>query len=211
MKKRILWLVLATVVFALAGCGSNDRPLIQTTISSDPAVDGDIVDVAGVRTVSLVSRDALTGVLAGVDPVNNDVYRAFLDFPLTWIPTNHIINSATLSIVIRSVTVVPPTATIPLRIELVSFDPPLIGNDFDRSILLPLATTVVSPPISSADVNREVNIDVTSLMAEAQFRRLPDFQVRILQDNDLLTTVPGLVEIDEETVANEPRLTVVHF
>lgn len=211
MKKRILWLVLATVVFALAGCGSNDRPLIQTTISSDPAVDGDIVDVAGVRTVSLVSRDALTGVLAGVDPVNNDVYRAFLDFPLTRIPTNHIINSATLSIVIRSVTVVPPTATIPLRIELVSFDPPLIGNDFDRSILLPLATTVVSPPISSADVNREVNIDVTSLMAEAQFRRLPDFQVRILQDNDLLTTVPGLVEIDEETVANEPRLTVVHF
>ncbi|MBU5612092.1 hypothetical protein [Geomonas azotofigens] len=211
MKKRILWLVLAAVLVALAGCGSSDRPLIQTAIASDPAVDGDILDVAGVRTVSLVTRDALPGVLAGVDPVNDDVYRAFLSFPLTRIPTNDLISSATLSIVIRSVTVSPPTATIPLRIELVSFDPPLVGNDFDQNILLPLKTTFVSPPISSADVNREVNIDVTALMAEAQFRRLPDFQVRILQDNDLLTTVPGLVEIDEATVANEPRLTVVHY
>ncbi|MBU5635269.1 hypothetical protein KOM00_00805 [Geomonas sp. Red69] len=211
MKRRILWLVFAVVLVALAGCGSSDRPLIETTISSDPAVDGDIVDAAGVRTVSLVNRDGLPGVLAGVDPVNDDVYRAFLHFPLTRVPANHAISSATLSVVIRSVTVVPPTATIPLRIELVSFDPPIITNDFDRAILLPLAATVVSPPITSADVNREVNIDVTSLMAEAQFRGLPDFQVRILQDNDLLTTVPGIVEIDEATVANEPRLTVVHF
>ncbi|WP_224984303.1 hypothetical protein [Geomonas agri] len=211
MKKRFLWLVLAAVLVALAGCGGNDRPLVQTTIPSDPAVDGDIVDVAGVRTISLVTRDALPGVLAGVDPVNDDVYRAFLSFPLDRIPVNHVISSATLSIVIRSVTVSPPTATIPLRIELVSFTPPLIGTDFDQSILLPLKTTFVLPPISSADVNREVNIDVTSLMAEAQFQRLPDFQVRIMQDNDLLTTVPGLVEIDEATVANEPLLTVVHF
>ncbi|UPU35830.1 hypothetical protein M1B72_20690 [Geomonas paludis] len=211
MKKRILWLVLAAVLVALAGCGGGeDRPLIETTIASDPAVDGDIVDVAGVRTVSLVTRDALPGVLAGVDPVNDDVYRAFLSFPLTAIPVNHIIRSATLSIVIRSVTVVPPTATIPLRLELVAFDPPLVGNDWDRTILLPLANPVVVS-VSSADVNREVNIDVTSLMDEAQFRRLPDFQVRILQDDDLNTAVPGIVEIDEATVANEPRLTVVHF
>ena len=217
MKRNLVWLLLAAMLVALAGCGGgDDRPLVTTEISRDAAADGDIVqDIANVRTVTLVGLDSAATVFAGVDPLNDDVYRAFLSFPLTSIPFNAVIRSATLSIVIRSVTVSPPSAAIPIRIELVSFDPtlipPLVGSYFDRAVLLPLpASTLISPPITSADVNGEVIVDVTTLMVEAQLRQLNDFQVRILQENDFTTTVPGLIEIDE-IFPSEPLLTVVWF
>jgi len=213
MKRNFIWLIMALVVFAVAGCGGghDDRTFIETQIVSDAGVDGDIVQTpGGARTVTLVGRDAVAGVLAGIDPVTGDEYRAFLDFPLGgFVPLNAIIQSATLSIVIRSVTVSPPTATIPIRIELVDFAPPLVASDFDRTLLLPLAATTIVPPISSADVNGEVTVNVTSLMAEAQLRGLPSFQVRILEDFGF--AVPGLVEIDESNDANAPLLTVVYF
>ena len=215
MRRNLVWLVLAVLMLAITGCGSSgdDRVFVETVIASDPAVDGDIVDVAGVQTpiVSLVQRDALLGVRAGVDISNDDVYRAFLHFPLASVPLNARIESATLSMVIRSVTVLPPTASIPIRIELVSFTPPLIPDDFDRILLPPIVSTSIVPPISSLDVNREVVVDVTPLMVEAQFRGLDNFQVRILQQDDFTTQVPGLIEIDEATGANEPLLTVVYF
>lgn len=217
MKRRLIGLVLAVVLIAMAGCGGgSDEPVfVQKTIVSDANVDGDIVDAGGIRTVSLVTRDGLDGILAGIDPGTGDEYRAFIDFPLTSVPLNARIQSATLSIVVKSLTVpvVPSNATVPVRIELVSFDPtlnpPLIPSYFDRTILLPLATTTIVPPISSTDVNREVNIDVTSLMVEAQLRGEPDFQVRLLEDFGIVT--PGLVEIDESSDANAPLLTVVYF
>ena len=199
----------AAVMLAMAGCGGghDDRPLIETVIPSDPDVDGDIVQSpAGVRTVTFVGP-GITGVFAGVDPDFDDVYRAFLHFPLDSVPLNATIQSATLSIVIRRV--FPATAlAIPIRIELVSFAPPLESNDF---LLPPLASTTIIPPISFNDVNREVNVDVTALMVQAQINGEPAFQVRIMQDNDILTAVPGRIEIDEATVANEPLLTVVYF
>ena len=209
MKRNLIGLMMALLMFTVVGCGGgSDRDLIEVVIPSDAAVDGDIVDSAGVRTVTLVGRDAVPGVLAGVDPANGDEYRAFLDFPLGIVPFNARIHSALLSIVIRSVTVLPPTGEVPVRIELVSFVPPLVASDFDRSILLPLETTTIVPPISSADVNREVNVNVTSLMVEAQLRGLPRFQVRILEDFGFVS--PGLIEIDESSEANAPQLIVVY-
>lgn len=211
MKRTLGWLLLAVVLFAVSGCGGgHDEPaFVETSIISDADVDGDIVDVNGVRTVTLVGRDAVPGVLAGIDPVSGDEYRAFLDFPLTSVPLNAQIQSAILTIRIRSVTVLPTTATVPIRIELVSFEPPLLASDFDRSLLLPLASTTIVPPISSGDVNNDVDINVTQLMVEAQLRGLPDFQVRILED--LGFTVPGLVEIDETSDTVAPLLRVVYF
>lgn len=212
MRRNLIWVVLAVVMFAVTGCGSSsdDRVFVETVIASDPAVDGDIVDVAGIATpiVSLVNRDGLLGVRAGVDIGNDDIYRAFLHFPLTSVPLNARIDSATLSIVIRSVTVLPPTASIPIRIELVSFTPPLIPGDFDQ---LPTLSAPIIATISSLDVSREVNVDVTPLMVQAQIRGLDNFQIRILQENDFTTAIPGLIEIDEATAANEPLLTVVYF
>lgn len=213
MKRNLIWLVLAVMMLALTGCGSSsdDRVFVETVIPSDPVVDGDIVDVAGIATpiVSLVGRDGLLSVRAGVDIANDDVYRAFLHFPLASVPLNARIESATLSIVISRV--FSPSASVPIRIELVSFTPPLIPDDFDRILLPPLSSTSIVPAISSLDVNREVNVDVTPLMVEAQFRGLDNFQVRILQEDDFTTAIPGLIEIDEATAANEPLLTVVWF
>jgi hypothetical protein len=210
MKGKLLGMVLAALLLVVAGCGGgNDgRPLIETRIPSDLAVDADIVNAGGVLTVTRAST--VNGIFAGVDPGNDDVYRAFLHFPLTTVPLNARIRSAELGIVIRSVTVLPPTATIPIWIELVSFDPPVVASDFDRTLLLPLESVSISPPISSADVNREVVVDVTPLMVEAQLRGLRFFQVRIFQENDFTTAVPGMIEIDESTQENAPLLTVVY-
>ena len=62
MRRNLIWLVLAVAMLAMTGCGSSDdRVFVETVIASDPAVDGDIVDVAGIATpiVSLVGRDGL--------------------------------------------------------------------------------------------------------------------------------------------------------
>lgn len=210
MKKYLIGMVLAVALFAMAGCGGGDDhvDLFETVISSDIAVDGDIVeDTTGARAVT--RADTVPGIFAGVDPVNEFIYRAFLHFPLDSVPLNAAISSATLSIVIRSVDLVALNATIPIRIELVSFVPPLIISDFD---LLPaLASTDIFPAISAADVNREVKVNVTGLMREAQRLGLDDFQIRIRQVDDFTTAFPGRIEIDEELAANEPLLTVVYF
>ncbi|ACH37283.1 lipoprotein, putative [Citrifermentans bemidjiense Bem] len=210
MKGKLLGLVLVGLLLVMAGCGGghDERPVIETTIPSDVAVDADILNSRGVLTVTPAST--VNGVFAGVDPnpTKDDVYRAFLHFPLATVPLNARIRSADLSIVIKSLTVLPPATTVPIRIELVSFTPPVEATDFNQ--LLPLQSVSIFPPISSADVNREVVVDVTPLMVEAQIRGLRFFQVRIFQENDLTTPVPGLVEIDEETKVNAPLLTVVY-
>lgn len=154
-------------------------------------------------------------VFAGIDPVARTEFRAFLDFPLTGaggVPGNAIIDSAFLDIQIDSLT--PGVGSIPILIDLVSFQPPtLLETDFDRSLQPALASVVVSPPISEADVGTNVSIDVTPLMVEAQNLGLVDFQVRIMQD--LGPAIPILMEIDDTTGANRdtfaPLLTVNYF
>src|SRR5947208_2501952 len=93
-------------------------------------------------------------VFAGIDPVTRTEFRAFLDFPLTGaggIPGNAIIDSAFLDIYVNSIQ--PNVGTIPILIELVSFQPPtLLATDFDRSIQPALASVVVSPPLTQADI-----------------------------------------------------------
>jgi len=158
--------------------------------------------------VTQVAPPAVNSVFAGVRPVTLEEFRAFLDFPLGSIPLNGIISSATLDIFIDSIDVVPPAASIPVRIELVSFPPPLLGSDFDRVILPPLATTTIL--LSAADLNRHVLVDVTHLMATAQANQLPRFQIRLLEDFGFVA--PGLIEIDDSLVtATAPLLRVRFF
>lgn len=208
MKGKLLGLVLVGLLLVMAGCGGghDERPIIETTIPSDVAIDAHVVDSGGIL---MPPASLVNGVLAGVnpDPTKDEVYRAFLHFPLTTVPLNARIRSADLGIVISGLTVLPPTVNVPIKIELVAFDPPVAASDFN--LLLPLATVVISPPISSADINREVVVDVTPLMVEAQFQKLKFFQVRISQENDLTTPAPGMIRIDE-TNANAPLLTVVY-
>jgi hypothetical protein len=214
-------LAIGYAAISLTGCGGGDGgvgppPLAVTTqIQSDPAFDGDIENTSPISfTITQGMSPTVQSVFAGIDPVARTEFRAFLDFPLTGaggVPGNAIIDSAFLDIHIDSLQ--PTIGTIPIVIELVSFQPPtLLATDFDRSLQPPLASVVISPPISQTDVGTNVSIDVTPLMVEAQHLGLVDFQVRILED---LGGGPILLEIDDTTGASRgtfaPLLTVTYF
>jgi hypothetical protein len=215
-------LAITVAVISLAGCGGGDGgvapppPILTTQILSDPGFDGDIEQTSPLAfTITQGMSPAVQTVFAGINPATLTEFRAFLDFPLTGaggVPGDAIIDSAFLDIHIDSLQ--PGVGTIPILIELVSFQPPtLLETDFDRTLQPPLASVVLSPPISQADVGTNVSIDVTSLMVEAQNLGLVDFQVRIMED--LGPAIPILMEIDDTTGANRdtfaPLLTVTYF
>lgn len=218
MKRTYLATIMILMAIALAGCGgggSSTPTNIVTQIVSDPTLNGDIEQNA--PNTFTVTQGNVQSVFAGIDPATNLETRAFLHFPLTGaggVPGNAVIVSAFLDIVISSISPNPLVGTIPIRIDLVDFQPPnLVGSDFDRVNLPALATTTISPPISDADFGQHVSIDVTSLMVEAQRLGLANFQVRILEDLGVVN--PGLIEINDTTGPNRstlaPLLEVTYF
>jgi predicted small lipoprotein YifL len=224
MKKTLLSAIMVFMILALAGCGNGGGGTIApativTQILTDPVYDGDILRTSPTTsTVTQGMTPTVQSVFAGRDPANPpDEFRAFLDFPLSGpngVPANAVIVSATLDIVINNVFPQLPGDTIPIRIDLVSFQPPtLLTSDFDLGIQPALASTTIVPSISSMDVNHHVFVDVTSLMVLAQNLVLPDFQVRILEDPG--APFPGLIEINDTTGAFRgalaPLLQVEYF
>lgn len=209
MRKLVLVLSILLLTLAVAGCGGggDDRPLQGRQILSDDAVDADVVRdaVNGSLTVTPATRDGV--VFAGIDPVTLDEYRAFLDFPLGAVPEWGIIQAASLDIFINAIH--PPAGSVPIRLELVSFAPPVIATDFQRDTLPPLAVKTIDPPITARDVGNHVVVDVTDFMRIAQANKLPRFQVRVMED--LGVVVPGLIEIDDSDVLETAPLLRVAF
>jgi hypothetical protein len=210
MKRTFLALMTVWVILLAAGCGEGGDSHHRFTgeILSDANIDGDIrLDPnTGFLTVTRVVNDAAVSVFAGVNPSTLEESRAVLDFNLDSVPLDAVIDSATLDIVIDSI--LPINGSIPLRIDLVDFAPPLVGTDFDRALLPPLETMTVVPPVSPADLNLHLLIDVTALMTVAQVEGRADFQIRILEDFGIAVS-PGLIEIDERSDATAPLLKVV--
>jgi len=218
MQLRTLAITLAFGILGLAGCGgdNSDPPRrVTTDILSDSRFDGDIEQVSANSYVVTQGMDSnVQSVFAGIDPVSGTEFRAFLDFPLSGsggVPLNAFIESATLEIYIDSLH--PTSGVLPIRVDLVAFQPPtLIETDYDRTQQPALASVVVSPDISSTDVGEFVPINVTALMREAQRRGLVDFQVRIMED--LGPAIPVLMVIDDTIGANRatyaPLLTVTY-
>ncbi len=211
MKRIFLAAIMVFLVLSPIGCGhsSSSTPIFTTFIISDPVYDGDIQDNGTITPISPL----IQSVFAGIDPFGTE-FRAFLDFPLTGsngVPGNAVIDSAFLDIVIDSVS--SSGNAIPIRIDLVYFQPPtLVSTNFYRNQLPPLAS--IAFYIFPADAGHRVNVDVTSLMAEAQRLGLPDFQIRILQDL-VVPVIPGIIEIDDRTGLNRvsfaPQLQVNYF
>ena len=196
--------------------GGNGAPQTFTTqILSDSRFDGDIEQTSQTTfTITQGMSPTVQTVFAGIDPAAGTEFRAFLDFPLTGpggVPGNAAISSAFLEFFVDDLQ--PNTGKLPVRIDLVAFPQPMIGTDFDRTAQPALASVIVTPDISSADLGKFVPIDVTTLMVEAQRRGLGDFQVRIMED--LGPPISVLMIIDDSTGANRstraPLLTVTYF
>jgi hypothetical protein len=222
MKRTSLAAIMVFISLTLLGCGHRDRDVhdqFVTLILSDSAIDGDIVrdPTTGLFTVTQGMNSNVQSVFAGINPDTNAEYRAFLDFPLTGsggVPGNAVIVSAILDIVINSISPQPLTGTIPIRIDLVSFQTTtLLEADFDRALQPALVTATITPPISQVDFGQHVSLDVTTLMQEAQRLGLANFQVRILEDSGAAS--PGLIEITDTTGPNRrnlaPALQVTYF
>jgi hypothetical protein len=218
---KSLTLAIACAAISLTGCGGDHGghgppPAVTRQIQSDPGFDGDIEQTSQISfAITQGMSPTVQSVFAGIDPVARTEFRAFLDFPLTGaggVPGDAVIDSAFLDVYINSLQ--PNIGTIPILIELVSFQPPtLLETDFDRTLQPSLASLVLNPPISQADVGTNVSIDVTPLMIEAQRLGLLDFQLRIMED--LGPAIPILVEINDTTGVDRgslaPLLTVTYF
>jgi hypothetical protein len=211
--------VVVGALLGLAGCGGGDgdrmAPQFTTQILSDAGFDGDIEQTSpGGYVVTQGMSPNVQSVFAGIDPVAQTEFRAFLDFPLSGsggVPGDAFIDSAFLEFFVDDLQ--PGNGSVPIRVELVSFQPPnLIGTDFDRTIQPPLAAVVVSGEVNGADVGHFVPVDVTSLMIRAQQLGLVDFQVRVMED--VGPAIYTLMVIDDTTGANRqsraPLLTVTY-
>lgn len=201
--KRIFLAALLVFTLALAGCGdgSSVPPPIVTDILSDPTYDGYISQDPTTGAFTVTQGNPLH-LFAGVDPATGLEYRAFLDFPLSTVPFNANIASATLSVFVNDFQ--PRTSpVVPVEIDLVAFQPlTLAGTDFT---LPPIASRTV--PFYPTDVNNYVLIDMTSLLLQAQIlTSFTDFQVRIL-----VPGTPGFIEIDDTTTTLAPLLEVAYF
>ena len=178
MHVRIPVIAVACGILSLSGCGGGgDGDIIvgqpqpfTSRIISDSRFDGDIEQITPTSfTVTQGMSTNVQSVFAGIDPVGGTEFRAFLDFPLTGaggVPSNAVIDSAFLEIYIDDLQ--PITGALPIRVDLVAFQPPtLLETDFSRTQQPALATVIVTPDIDRRDVGTFVPIDVTTLMEEA--------------------------------------------
>jgi hypothetical protein len=202
----------ACALLCLAGCGGDRPPVVPppvvTHILSNPRFDGDIEQTSispPSYTVTQGMSSSVQSVLAGIDPNARTEFRAFLNFPLGGsggVPLNAFIDSAFLEL--RVANVVPVNGSVPIRVELVTFQPPtLLGTDFDRRALPPLGAVLVNGNVTGADIGWFVPVDVTSLMIQVQQRGLVDFQVRIMED--LGPASFTLMVIDNPITSDRPQ------
>lgn len=217
VRIHVSWVALAAALLGLSACGGGggggSPQQFTTQILTDPAYDGDIEQTSpGAYVVTQGMSSSVQSTFAGIDPVAGTEFRTFLDFPLSGsggVPGDAIIDTAFLEFYVNNIE--PPNGAVPIRVDLVSFQPPnLIGTDFDRNIQPALASALVQGDVNSADVGNFVSVDVTPLMIRAQQMGLVDFQVRILED--LGPAILTLVEINDSTAADRrsraPLLTV---
>ena len=228
MKKRCSLVIATLLVLALMGCGHedhHDHVVVAPTVAeifSDPTLDGDLTKDLATGLIGAPTVASNTGnVLAGIDvspvtgvPISES--RGFLIFPLAPLPSNASIQFASITVFVNNVSfVTSSTAPIPFlldSIDTVAFPPPIVSGDFDSAFLMSRSLSFFG-----RDAGTFVEINVTSLLADAQTRLLPQFEVRFLFDQSQFlndpTTTQGLIEIDDKATntSRAPNLHVEFF
>ena len=215
MRKPLCLAVGVILLLSLSACsGGDDRTVFVAQILSDQQADGDIAFYPFSSTFAVTNGPAT--LFFGIDVSDPGVpeYRAFLDFPLDGatggdvVPAGARIRSATIEVFINEVSF---AFTVPTLIDLVSY--PIGGLrpvDFDSPPLTYPDGSLAYRTLEffSSDQGNYVLIDVTPLLAEAQRRGLPDFQLRFLLD--FVPRAEGLVGIEDLPSASitAPLLTV---
>lgn len=216
--RRLRYLGLAVILaLALAGCGDNDsdvRTVFSAEILSDASLDGDL-SLAPWETVPLVTPATdFNEILIGVDGVGVE-YRGFVHFPFDGstagdiIPSDADVRFAYVEFFVSSVNFI---GTADFLMDLVSFPPPLVPDDYFRDfphVTIPLASRTF--PMRSDDLYGFVRIEVTPLMREAIRLGLPDFQIRILLDLDFTFGQFGVEDIPGRTGTFTAPLLYVEY
>jgi hypothetical protein len=211
-KIGILGLV-GVLALALAGCGggSSGPDLFVFEQLSDQTVDAYIA-YTGVGSPTIFPATDTHTIQIGVDAGGTE-YRGFLDFPIGGIPITANVQFAFIEVFVGSV---PFGADVPVLVELVDFQPPvLIESDFFRSPPDPFLPPVQGIPIfnffpeDAVSPRPKIRIEVTSLVQRALQRLQPDFQIRLLLDP--LALGPAIVTLDDGAANTAPLLHVEYF
>ena len=215
MRKPLCLAVGAILLLSLSACsGGDDRTVFVAQILSDQQADGDIAFFPFSSAYQVTNGPAT--LFFGIDASDPGIpeYRAFLDFPLDGatgggvVPVGARIRAATVEVFVNEVSF---AITVPTLIDLVSY--PIGGLravDYDSPPLTYPDGLFASRTLEffSSDQGNYVLIDVTPLLAEAQRRGLPDFQLRFLLD--FVPRAAGLVGIEDlpSAAITAPLLTV---
>jgi hypothetical protein len=212
--RRLLYLgVAAILVLALAGCGDGDpRTVFVAEVLSDVSVDGDISLAPGETVPLITPATAFNEILIGVDGIGVE-YRGFVHFPFNGstagdiVPSDADVRFAYLEFFVSSVNLI---GTADFLMDLVSFPPPLVPDDYFRDVTIPLASRTF--PMRPSDLNGFVRIEITPLVREAIRLGLPDFQVRVLLDLPLTFGQFGVDDIPGRTgTFTAPLLHVEYY
>lgn len=210
-------MILATllVLALLGGCNSDndnedeDTPRTYSIeFLSDLYYDG-YVGLSPYDEYTVNLADATGKIEVGMDPYTSDEFRGFLAFDLRnnpRLPWDADIQEATLELYIRKARSDVPGTTIPLVMDLVSFEPPeLRPTDFELSELPYLLSMPLN--IMETETGYYVEYDVTSFLIETQYQELNYFQLRLVLNLDALG---GFVEIADDADETAPYLNVIY-
>lgn len=188
---RNLGAALAVLPILLSGCwyslsisivsGGGIDPFVISS-GSDPALDGDVRDDG-----TVVTSGAIFAGFDPADPAPRPEYRGFLSFDILSVPPGALVESATVTLTVDQVDLLPGSAGAILDFDSVDYDGRLSSPAFGAPGT-PVRSTAAGVRVVGS---RAVAIDVTPEVQAAADLGRTRFQLRILCSGGLVLLVDG--------------------